>query len=88
MHRIKIVLTIASSNNKDANSARIKMSSTLDKVKQIMSANNYVITTEREIQSGTQLKTATGVCVNIYDTGTVLIQGKNKNAQALRELIK
>lgn len=55
-----------------------------NRIKDILIENEYLISKEREIPYGYQVKLTTGAVVNIYDKGTVTVQGKN--TEAIRKL--
>lgn len=56
-----------------------------DKIKDILTVKNgYLISEERVIPYGYQLRLTTGAVVNIYEKGTVTVQGKN--TEAIRKL--
>ena len=53
---------------------------TVDEAKQLLQVAGLVITEEKRLgnETGTQLRVNTGAIVNIYDKGTLNVQGKNK----------
>lgn len=55
-----------------------------NRIKDILTENGYLISEEREIPYGYQVRLTTGAVVNIYDKGTVTVQGKN--TEAIRKL--
>jgi predicted nucleotide-binding protein len=48
---------------------------TLHEIKEILSANNYVLTVEKRVNKGTYLKTASGSVINCWDNGNISFQG-------------
>lgn len=59
-------------------SLRKELKMNIDKIKNILKENNYEIkNTPKEIKNGMQIKLQNGITINIFDTGTVQVQGKN-----------
>jgi predicted nucleotide-binding protein len=57
-------------------------------VKGKLDDNGYMVTLEKEIQSGYQYKLSTGTIICVYSTGTISVQGKSdKNIQLLFGLL-
>lgn len=52
---------------------------TLEEVKAILGANSFIITEERRIPNNTgwRLRLASGQIVNVFDSGTYNVQGRN-----------
>lgn len=55
-------------------------------IQKILVDNGYTITLVKKINYGFQIKTASGVIVNIYSSGKVCLQGKLD--EKLKQLIK
>ena len=60
--------------------------SIVDNVMMVLADNDYEILSERIIQHGYQIKTTTGVVINMYKTGTILLQGQKDDK--LKSLLK
>ena len=56
------------------------------KVKSLLAANGYLVTSEKPLDYGYQLKTGSGGVINIYTSGKILVQGKD--VEKLQELVK
>ena len=61
---------------------------TVDEAKQLLQVAGLVITEEKRLgnETGTQLRVNTGAIVNIYDKGTLNVQGMNK--EEVEELVR
>jgi predicted nucleotide-binding protein len=49
----------------------------IDDAKNLLAEHGYRVTGEKDLGNGAQLKLSTGATINIYSTGTILVQGKN-----------
>lgn len=59
---------------------------TLKAVQKILADNQYVITIQRPIDYGTQLRVISGAIINIYTSGKICLQGKPDDK--LKQLLK
>jgi predicted nucleotide-binding protein len=61
---------------------------TVDEAKQLLQVAGLVITEEKRLgnETRTQLRVNTGAIVNIYDKGTLNVQGMNK--EEVEELVR
>lgn len=59
---------------------------TLKAIQKILADNEYVVSSQTQIDYGTQLRTLSGVVINIYTSGKVCLQGKSDDK--LKQLIK
>lgn len=62
------------------------LNKTLAVVQKLLVDNGYLITAIKSIDYGTQMKTASGVIVNVYTSGKIHLQGKPDDK--LKNLIK
>lgn len=58
----------------------------VEKIQMILDDNGYVVSAEGKIDYGYQFVTASGVIINMYGTGKVVLQGKKD--EKLKALIK
>ncbi len=56
-------------------------------IQKVLIDNEYLIILIKEIDYGIQIKTESGVVINVYSTGKILLQGKEDNF-LLNKLIK
>lgn len=57
----------------------------IDKVREILTANGFVMDDEREINYGRQLRFSNGAIVNVFESGKITPQGKDQ--QLVKELL-
>ena len=49
----------------------------IEELQELLTSRGYLVTNEKELPNGRQLKLSNGAIVNLYNTGTINVQGQN-----------
>ena len=63
------------------------MKATAEQIRHLV-ALRHTVTLEREIEHGVQIRVDTGAVVNVYNNGTVLVQGPQEAADTMRTYLE